>query len=162
MLLATRRCPISKWNVAVYWLIIMSNPCPNLVAIKRKERLVRHIRFRYPKGYRFVRPGTERELNEMQDILVYEGFNEMRMCISFELYYVFFFNLEWGVVSSSGTIPPNHPGSIALIWGKNNRVAKNQWGTTVKRVETSFGYKNQTKPVLNMISISIVLVETKM
>ena len=26
----------------------------------------------------------------MQDILVYEGFNEMRMCISFELYYVYF------------------------------------------------------------------------
>ena len=31
------------------------------------------------------------ELNEMQDILVYEGFNEMRMCICFELYYVFFY-----------------------------------------------------------------------
>ena len=30
----------------------------------------------------------------MQDILVYERFNEMRMCISFELYYVFFFYLE--------------------------------------------------------------------
>ena len=26
----------------------------------------------------------------MQDILVYERFNEMRMCISFEWYYVFF------------------------------------------------------------------------
>ena len=30
-------------------------------------------------------------LNEMQEILVYEGFNEMRMCIGFELYYVFFY-----------------------------------------------------------------------
>ena len=26
----------------------------------------------------------------MQDILVYEGFNKMRMCICFELCYVFF------------------------------------------------------------------------
>ena len=26
----------------------------------------------------------------MQDILVYEGFNEMHMCICFELYYVYF------------------------------------------------------------------------
>ena len=32
----------------------------------------------------------------MQDILVHEGFNEMRMCICFELYYVFF--LIWSEV----------------------------------------------------------------
>ena len=35
---------------------MMSNHCPNLVAIGRTERLLRHIRFRYPRGYRFVRP----------------------------------------------------------------------------------------------------------
>ena len=28
---------------------------------------------------------------------------------------VFFFYLEWSVLSSGGTIPPNHPDSVALI-----------------------------------------------
>ena len=35
---------------------MMSSHRPNLVAIGRKERLLRHIRFRYPGGYRFARP----------------------------------------------------------------------------------------------------------
>ena len=30
----------------------------------------------------------------MQDILVYERFNEMRMCISFELYFFFLFGVK--------------------------------------------------------------------
>ena len=54
------------------------------------------------------------------------GFNQMRMYICFELYYVFFFIWSESVLSSGGTIPPNHPGSVALIWGKNNGVAMNQ------------------------------------
>ena len=33
---------------------MMSSHCPNLVAIGRIERILRHIRFRYPGGYRFV------------------------------------------------------------------------------------------------------------
>ena len=43
------------------------------------------------------------------------GFNKMRMCICFELYYVFFFICSETVLSSGGTIPSNHPGSVALI-----------------------------------------------
>ena len=35
---------------------MMSIHCPNLVAIGLKERLLRHIRCRYPGGYRFARP----------------------------------------------------------------------------------------------------------
>ena len=56
MCLATRRFTVCKRNLVVYWLIIMSNHCPNLVAIGSKERLLRHIRCRYPGGYRFARP----------------------------------------------------------------------------------------------------------
>ena len=54
------------------------------------------------------------------------GFNEMCMCISFELYYelfffclLFFFFFLFGVkvyyLSSGGTIPTNHPGSVSVI-----------------------------------------------
>ena len=56
MCLATRRFTLPKRNLAVYWLIIMSNHCPNLVAIERRKRLLRLIRFRYPGEYRFERP----------------------------------------------------------------------------------------------------------
>ena len=38
MRLATQWLTVSKRNLAVYWLIMMSNYCPNLVAIERKNK----------------------------------------------------------------------------------------------------------------------------
>lgn len=56
-------------------------------------------------------------------------------------------------------IPSNKPDSVAFTQGKNSVEAQNQRGGAyvrrVKRVERSFSKKNQTKPALNMISISI-------